>query len=93
MGRMRKLSVEERQKARRELYDALATGSLDVAEAVRRMRLITGLTQAEFAQQVAGISAGALAQIETGRGNPTVATLEKIGRAFGLGVGFQRKAR
>lgn len=92
MGRMRRLGPEQRQQARRELYEALAEGKLTIPEAVRRMRVITGLTQAEFARRVAGISPGALAQIESGRGNPTLATLEKIGKAFGLTLGFRRRA-
>ncbi len=91
MGRMRKLSDDERREARRALFEAAATGKLAVGDAVRRMRRITGLTQADFARRIAGISPGALAQIESGRGNPTVETLDKIGAAFGLEVGFVRK--
>lgn len=91
MGRMRKLSDDERREARHALFEAAATGKLAVGDAVRRMRRITGLTQADFARRIAGISPGALAQIESGRGNPTVETLDKIGAAFGLEVGFVRK--
>jgi len=90
MGRLRKLSPEQRRQEKRELYDDLAAGKVSVADAVRRMRRITGLTQPEFARRVAGISPGALAQIERGTGNPTLATLQKIGRAFGLSLGFVR---
>ena len=90
MGRMRKLSAEERQEERRELYEMAPHSALELGETVRRMRRITGLTQAEFAEKVAGISRRALAQIESGEGNPTLETLEKIGRAFGLKMGFVR---
>jgi putative transcriptional regulator len=90
MGRMRKLSAEERQAERRALYESAPTSAIELGETVRRMRRITGLTQAEFADRVAGISRGALAQIESGTGNPTLETLEKIGRAFGLKIGFVR---
>lgn len=91
MGRMKKLSDDERRDARRALFEAAGKGELAVGDAVRRMRLITGLTQADFARRIAGISPGALAQIESGRGNPTIETLDKIGAAFGLEVGFVRK--
>jgi|APLow6443716910_1056828.scaffolds.fasta_scaffold04070_3 DNA-binding XRE family transcriptional regulator len=92
MGRMRKLSAEERQAERRAFYDATPTSAIDLAEAVRQMRRITGLTQAEFAERVAGISTGALAQIEAGTGNPTLDTLNKIGAAFGVEVAFVRRS-
>ena len=91
MGRMRKLSDVERAAERTNIFEAASRGTLTVADAVRRMRQVTGLTQPEFARRVAGISTGALAQIESGRGNPTVRTLTRIGRAFGLEVGFIRR--
>ena len=93
MGRMKQLSPEERRAARVELYDALDAGELDLAETVRRMRQVAGMTQAEFAEKVAGVSRLTLAQIERGEGNPTLATLSRIGTAFGLTLGFVRAPR
>ena len=49
--------------------------------------LASGLSQPEFARH-RGISVQALRQIETGRGNPTVRTLDAIARVFGLETGF-----
>ena len=69
------------------LHAALASGDIDIASAVRRMRTISGLTQPQFARH-RGISVQALRQIETGHGNPTVKTLDAIARVFGLKVGF-----
>ena len=91
MGRVRRLTEVERAAERTSLFEAASTGKLTVADAVKRMRRVTGLTQAEFARRVAGISTGALAQIERGDGNPTVQTLGRIGAAFGLEVGFVRR--
>lgn len=91
MGRMRRLSEAERAAERTNIFVAASSGTLAVADGVRRMRRVTGLTQAEFARRVAGISTGALAQIESGSGNPTTRTLARIGRAFGLEVGFIRR--
>ncbi|MDQ3032558.1 MAG: hypothetical protein M3Y87_09095 [Myxococcota bacterium] len=51
---MRKLSDDERRDERRALFSAAAEGELAVGDAVRRMRRITGLTQAEFARRIAG---------------------------------------
>lgn len=93
MGRMKHLGKDERNELRRRLYDDLDAGSLSIAEAVRRMRAVTGLTQRDFAERVAGISLPALQRIEQGRGNPRLDTLEKLGRHFGLYVRFVRPAR
>ncbi len=91
MGRMKKLSVAERQQARVALYEDLDAGRLtSLADTVRRMRQVTGMTQADFAEKVAGVSKLTIAQIERGEGNPTVDTLERVGRAFGLRLGFVR---
>ncbi len=69
------------------LYSSLANGEISIGEAVRRMRHISGLTQPQFAQH-RGISVQALRQIESGRGNPTVGTLDAIAKVFGLKTGF-----
>ncbi len=69
------------------LHAGLASGQIGLAEAVRRMRHLSGLTQPEFARH-RGISVQALRQIESGRGNPTVRTLDAIAQVFGLKTGF-----
>jgi putative transcriptional regulator len=91
VGGMKKRTPEQRRELRVALYDELDT--LTLAEAVKRMREVTGMTQGDFAARIAGISKPALANIERGAANPTVATLERIGKAFGLDVGFRRKPR
>jgi DNA-binding XRE family transcriptional regulator len=78
------------QAARAALYEGLREGRLDLAAAVRQMRRVSGLTQAEFARH-RGISLAALRQIEGGRGNPTVETLNKIASVFSLEAGFVPK--
>ena len=79
--------------ARREaFYNATIRGHLDVGQAVAAMRKISRLTQAEFAAH-RGISVQALRLIESGKGNPTVETLDKIASVFGLQVGFVPRQR
>ena len=90
---MKKLTPDQRREAKAQLYTDVTTGGVPIPEMVRRMRHITGLNQADFARKVAGISPQALAQIEQGRGNPTTATLNRIGHTFGLQMGFVRKKR
>lgn len=74
--------------AKQKLREALQTGKLTPGQAVRRMRKITGLNQKEYAQRIVGISPRILAEIERDEGNPTLETLNKIGRPFGYRVGF-----
>lgn len=78
---------EEARQRRDDFYAAIRTGELSIAQAVAAMRKISRLTQPEFAKH-RGISVQALRQIETGTGNPTVETLNKVAAIFGLRVGF-----
>lgn len=78
---------EQARIQREALYAGLADGSIGIADGVRRMRHISGLTQPEFARH-RGISVQALRQIESGASNPTAATLDAIGAVFGLRTGF-----
>lgn len=88
--RFKPASPEESIRERQELFDALKRGTLPLSEAVKRMRRLTKLTQPEFAAH-RGVSVKALRQIESGQGNPTVETLNKIGAIFGVEVGFVPK--
>lgn len=75
------------REMRDRFADDIAAGRLDLGTAVRSMRRISGLTQAEFAKH-RGVALLTLKRIEAGTANPTVETLERIGRIFGLRVGF-----
>lgn len=77
-----------RDDARRlELFQRLRENDISIPEAVRLMQRISRLTQPEFAEH-RGVSTQALRQIISGKGNPTVDTLNKIAGIFGLEVGF-----
>lgn len=69
-----------------DLHAGVLSGSIEIADAIKLMRRISGLTQERFAKH-RGISVQALRQIESG-GNPTVETLNKVSSVFGLKVGF-----
>ena len=71
-----------------ELQDQLSQGQLTLGEATRKMRNITGLNQKEYANKVLGIAPRILMDLELGRGNPTLTTLNKIARPFGYQIGF-----
>ena len=77
--------------AKQALIKALQSGELSIGQAVKRMRQITGMNQKEYAKHIIGITPRILAEIERDQANPTVETLNKIGRPFGFSVGFVRK--
>ncbi len=72
---------------RDQFAEDIAAGRLDIGQAVKRMRQISGLTQEQFARH-RGLSLLTLKRVENNRGNPTVGTLNQIGDIFGLKVGF-----
>jgi transcriptional regulator with XRE-family HTH domain len=85
---MKRYSNSEMSRLKEDLYSDLATGTVDIRKATLRMRKIIGLTQKDYATKVAKISPRILSEFERGAGNPTIETLEKIGRPFGLKVSF-----
>ena len=90
---MMKRPDEEMATVKRALVDSINNHELTLGEAVRRMRKITGLSQKAYAERIVGIAPRILVQIERDVGNPTVETLNKIGRPFGYTVGFVPKAK
>jgi len=85
---MKRPTAEEMGWMKEELYLSLAQGHIGIRDATRRMRRILGMNQKEYAQKVANISPRILSEFESGSGNPTLATLEKIAVPFGLKVTF-----
>ena len=82
----------DRSVAKRELIQAIERQELTLGQAARQMRKITGLNQKAYAERIVGISPRILAEVERDEGNPTVETLNKIGRPFGYTVGFVPQA-
>ncbi|NML33468.1 helix-turn-helix domain-containing protein [Paraburkholderia antibiotica] len=78
---------EEQNALRRTFYDRINQGDMSIPEAMKAMRQMTGLTQAEFAAH-RGVSRRVIQDIERGTGNPTVESLNSIAKLFGLKVGF-----
>ena len=90
--RKKPVDKDVRRQQRNELYDAIDRGELPLREAVKRMRAISGLTQAEFAEH-RNVSIKVIKEIERGVANPTVNTLNQIGGIFGLEVAFVRSEK
>ena len=85
---MRKLLPEEVQEEKEKLYEEIVQGRLTIGQATLRMRKIVGLTQKDYAEKILKIYPRVLMDIEKDRGNPTLETLNKIARPFGLRVMF-----
>ena len=72
---------------RRQLADRARAGTLIFPSAVVDIRRSVGMNQTQFAT-VLGMSRRQIADIERGAANPTLETINKIGRLFGFTVGF-----
>lgn len=91
MARWKKPTKEEILENRRTLAERARNGDLRLPEAVADIRKGFGMTQEEFARTLA-LTRRQVAEIEVGTANPTLETLEKIGRLFGFAIGFVPKA-
>lgn len=90
MARWKKPTKEEILENRRALAERARTGALRLPGAVAEIRKGFGMTQEEFARTLA-LTRRQISEIEAGAANPTLETLEKIGRLFGFAVGFVPK--
>lgn len=87
MPRKTRPTRDEQNAMRRAFYEKIGRGEMTIGEAMKAMREMTGLTQAEFAAH-RGVSRRVIQDIERGTGNPTVESLNSIAKLFGLQVGF-----
>ncbi|MCK5916574.1 MAG: helix-turn-helix domain-containing protein [Deltaproteobacteria bacterium] len=85
---MKKLSPENVREEKEKLYNDILAGRLTIGQATVRMRKIVGITQKDYAEKILKIYPRVLMEIEKDRGNPTLETLKKVGKPFGLNVGF-----
>lgn len=87
------LSVEQRAQLIERIERGLAEGTLEMGEAVRRLRVeVTGLHQSQFAK-MCKISVRTLVHIEHGEGNQTLKSLNAVFRPFGLAMGVVKFRR
>lgn len=89
---MKKRSPQELEQLRHELFLQLDNGELTLAEASKKMRNIVGKSQADYAKWL-NIAPRTLIDLEREVGNPTLETLNKLAKPFGLVVMFGRRQR
>ncbi len=87
---MKRAQGDELRRLRAELFEDIDAGRVDIADATRRMRRIVGMSRQEYANTIVNVSFETLQAIETRSGNPTLKTLNAVGKPFGLVVGFIR---
>lgn len=87
------ISMDARALVIESVEQGLAKGTLQIGEAVRRLRVeVTGLHQSQFAR-MCKISVRTLVHIEHGEGNQTLKSLNAVFRPFGLQMGVVKVRR
>jgi DNA-binding XRE family transcriptional regulator len=93
MGAEMTITIDARALLIEGIQEGLAQGTLEIGEAVRRLRVeVTGLHQTQFAK-MCKISVRTLVHIEHGEGNQTLKSLNAVFRPFGLKMGVVRIRR
>ncbi|MBF8701226.1 helix-turn-helix domain-containing protein [Pseudomonas putida] len=90
---MKKLQPEERAQLVEEIVKRNAAGLDPIGTSIRRLRLeVTGLDQETFAA-MCKISTKSLYELESGKSNPKLSTLEAVLRLFGVRMGMVMTAK
>ncbi|MGY2185187.1 hypothetical protein D3C87_1609540 [compost metagenome] len=87
------ITIDARALLIESIQEGLAEGTIEIGDAVRRLRVeVTGLHQTQFAK-MCKISVRTLVHIEHGEGNQTLKSLNAVFRPFGLKMGVVRIRR
>ena len=89
MARIDKLEAVDPRR-REDLKAALEAGAFSPGAGCRLLRQLHGLSQADLAAML-GVNIKVIKALESGKGNPGFASIEKIAEAFGLAVVFVKK--
>ncbi|MBF0199638.1 MAG: helix-turn-helix transcriptional regulator [Planctomycetes bacterium] len=75
---------------RNDLFNDIERGQYSIGKSIYMMRRSVKVNRIDFAKKI-GISKRTLEEIEQGRGNPTLKTLEKILSVFNFEVTLRRR--
>ena len=90
---MKKLQPEERAQLVEDIVKRNAAGFDPIGTSIRRLRLeVTGLDQKTFAA-MCKMSTKSLYELESGKSNPKLSTLEGVLRLFGVRMGMVMTAK
>ena len=82
-----RLDRAQRHAARQAVAEAAGRAELRLPEAVRALRQALGLNQEEFGR-LFKLTRRQVSELENGTGDPKLSTLNRVGRVFGMTVGF-----
>jgi transcriptional regulator with XRE-family HTH domain len=83
-----KISKEKKQK----VYEEIESGNLALGLALKSLRRSIGKSQSEYAK-LAGVTIRIIRDFEQNRANPTLSTINKMFKPFGLEVYLKRTRR
>jgi len=90
---MKKLQPEERAQLVEDIVKRNAAGLDPIGTSIRRLRLeVTGLDQETFAA-MCKMSTKSLYELESGKSNPKLSTLDAVLRLFGVRIGMVMTAK
>lgn len=90
---MKKLQLEERAQLVEDIVKRNAAGLDPIGASIRRLRLeVTGLDQETFAA-MCKMSTKSLYELESGKSNPKLSTLDAVLRLFGVRMGMVMTAK
>ena len=72
-----------------ELDKLIPSSDIPLSEQIKRMRQIARKSQVEYAKML-GIAPRIIIDLENEKGNPTLSTLNKIGKPFGYKIFFNK---
>jgi DNA-binding XRE family transcriptional regulator len=85
-----KLKISTRKQLRTQLFEDVNNGTISLNEALKIARKVLNKNQAEYANLV-GVSKKVIADFEVNKGNPTLATINKLFSPVGLVVGLKNR--
>ena len=92
MIKRRNLTVLQKAAFSDTLEADLLAGRMTMAQAIRKLRLeLLGVDQAKFAQ-ICRVSTRTVKELEAGRGNPTLQTVNNVLSPFGFKLGVVRRS-
>jgi len=81
---------DQQRAARLALVEAAQHGELRLPEAIREMRKALGLNQEQFGKMLK-LTRRQVSELENADGDPKLSTLNRIGRVFGMAIGYVPK--
>ena len=83
-----KVKKVNRSEVRELLFEGVRAEALSIAQALKMTRQIVSKNQAEYAKLVK-VSKKIIADIESGKGNPTLSTLNRLFTPVGIEVSLR----